>query len=102
MAGQPVVENGALVTLTRPSSPTLNVPFSMGIAKVTIGGFPVIVTTGCLLGGSPFVASLFTSKLLITVSQIPVVLVGATVTRPDGYTGVIPPTCGAGVKYTVD
>ncbi len=99
-AVQPVEENGALVTLTRGSDPTIDVPFSAGVAKVRWNGtFPAVVANS-LLGGVPFVAVPVTSKLRIAGQ--PVVVVGSVVTRSDGYTGTVPPSCGAGVKYVVD
>lgn len=96
--GEPAVANGVVISMTRGSDSKTSA-FTVPAAKVNAAGFPV-VHAAALLGGLPFTASLQTVKT--TVGHVPVVLVGATVTDSQGYTGVVAPAHGAGTKFTMD
>lgn len=93
--GQPVVANGVAVSLTNGMT-VKNSVFTVPAPKVFAAGFPV-VHDQALLGGLTFVATLVT--IIVSVGGRPVVLVGATVTDSAGYTGVLTPAHGAGVKF---
>ena len=93
--GEPAVANGVPFTLTQGAS-SKSSAFTVPAPKVFAAGFPV-VHDQALLGGLTFVATLVTLK--VTVGGRPVVLVGATVTDSAGYSGVVTPAQGAGVKF---
>lgn len=98
-AAPPVVQNGVLLTMTRPFSATVQRAFTATLSGGLRNGrgFPLVNAIG-LIGGLPFTVSNPGIGLSIRtkVENLPVVLQGAVVMASDGYTGTVTPAHTAG------
>lgn len=98
-AASPVVQNGALFTMTRP----LSVPVQRSFTAVLTGGirkgrgFPLVNTSG-LIGGLTFTVSNpgTGTSVKTKLEGLPILLQGAVVVASDGYTGTVDPSLTAG------
>lgn len=88
------VANGATMSLTD-GDDTINVPFTPAGTPLKASGNEVVAFGKHMLGGVA-IASCSMLAAGLKVEGSPVMLVGATVMRVDGYQGTIPPALSAG------
>lgn len=97
MGAPPVVQNGALLTMTKPLSAPVLRAFTAVLATRKGRGFPFVTATG-LIGGLPFTVSNPSGGLSVItkVGGQPILLLGAVVVASDGYTGTVDASHTAG------
>lgn len=95
----PVVQNGALLTMNKPSNPTVTRAFTSVLTGGSRNGrgYPLVNTLG-LIGGLPFTVSnpVIGLSAITKLEGQPVLLQGAVVVASDGYTGTVDPSHTAG------